>query len=244
MVLCAQAAPKSDPRFKSITAKELKQRIQETPISSPQHALLTARGRSAKLQKLVYEQYTLVWKKKLNDGHANLRRGIAAQNYWEHIRHTTKTRLPATFYELHGVIRGCLSKAVELMPNSPSANVAYGFFLWQWDNQMNSGLALLKKAVTLDAKDARAHANLGNVYANRSGNAYDPRKAEEELRLATQLDSTYAYPYWLMVSLYVNTKRYKDAEQALHRYLSLTPPSAAQGMRIYQSAIDRGLNRS
>jgi tetratricopeptide (TPR) repeat protein len=244
---CLQAAQKKDPRYLPISAKELQQRVQKTPIDSPQHALLTARANIANLQKVAYDQYTAIWKRKPNDGHANLRRGIAAQNYWQHILHSTKIsgteRFPALFYDLQRTARQCLHKASTLLPDSSSAQIAYGFFLWQWDNQMEKGLTLLKKAVSLSPKDARARANLGSVYAKRSGNAYDPQKAEEELKLASRLDPTYAYPHWLLVSLYINTHQYKNAQQAMQTYLNLTPPAARQGMKLYQSVIEEKLGK-
>lgn len=240
---CAYAVWHKDPRFMPISMGHLKQAIEQTPIDSDQQARLTARADASRLQKETYETYTTLWKKNPSSAHANLRRGIAAQQYWQHLFRSRRNAAPSQAYEVYKVARSCLAKAVQLQPKSVPANVAYGFFLWQYDNQMDEGLALVRKAVSLAPKDARAHANLGNIYSNPSGNAYNPQKAEEELQKAVALDSSYAYPHWLLISLYVNTKKFKEAQREMEAYLKLAPEGAAQDEKIFQTAIDKGLGK-
>lgn len=243
-VACGYAAPRKDPRLIRISEQELQRLIRQTPIESPQHARLAARAVSSGLQKVAYEQYTALWQRNRANGYANLRRGIAAQEYWRYTGRLGGQRLPPQEeHELFRTARSCLSKAVSLLPDSAAAHVAYGFFIWQWGNQMGPGLNYLRKAARLAPEEARVHANLGSVYSNPSGNAYNPQQAEQALRKAIQLDSSYAYPRRLLASLYLNTKRYKEAQRELQAYLSLAPPGTEKAVVIYQRAINQGLGR-
>lgn len=242
--VCGYAAENKDPRLVVISQKDLRQLIRRTPINSPKHAVITARSRASHLEEVAYEEYTSIWRKTPDNAFANLRRGIAALNYSDRIGFVERGKAGLTLQQeaaLSVTVRSCLAKAAQLQPNSAPANVAYGFFLWQYDNKMDEGLALLRETAAFAPKDARVHANLGNIYSNKSGNAYNLGKAEEELRTAVRLDRTYAYPLSLLISLYTNEERYKDAQWAMKAYLKLSPPRAKADMQIYQTAIDAGL---
>jgi tetratricopeptide (TPR) repeat protein len=244
-VLAAAATPAKDPRLEKITKQELQRIAQKMPLGSSGHTKLLSRASRWNLADVAYQQYTLIWKKHPESASANLLRGLSARNYMDSLSGSLRQKNTASALEqvasLHQVTRSCLSKAVRLDPNSFTANLAQGFFLWQYDNQMPEGLSLMQKAVKIAPNDPRGHATLGEVYSNRSGNAYNPQKSEEEFKTAIRLDRSYAYPLSGLVFLYVNAERYKDAQWAMKAYLKLSPPSAKAGMQIYQTAIDAGL---
>jgi tetratricopeptide (TPR) repeat protein len=238
-----------DPRLAPISAQELRKSIKETPIKSPRHFELISRAYNAKLSKEAYESYALRWKKSPNDANTNLLVGIAAQRYEKQLM--SPFSAPKSLREqvnrsnaLHRISRERLANAVKLNPASATANVAYGFFLWQIGNQQEKGLALVKKGIALSSKSAGAHATLGAIYANSSGKAYDPVKAEAELRTAILLDKKFAYPHEALAWLYVNLKRYKDAQKSFDNLLKLSPETMVkkQHIQMLQSLINKGLN--
>ncbi len=64
----------------------------------------------------------------------------------------------------------------------------YGYYLWQFGNNMEHGLSLLKEAAKLAPNDPSIHAILGLVYSNNTGNAYSVNQAIAELKRAAQLE--------------------------------------------------------
>lgn len=236
----------TDPRFVRISKDELRQAIATIPISSSQHAVITARADASRLQREAYEGYTTIWRKNQQDANANLRRGIAGFDYWMRVSSLPQQQAGVTVQQeidLYTTTRQCLAEAVRLNPRSVDALVAYGFFSWQFDNRMDEGLAMVKKAMRISPGSARAHYSLGSIYSNPSGNAYNPQKAEQELELVARLNPTWASPRWDLMLLYINTNRFKAAQAALNSYLNVVPmfmrkSNSVEEMRI---AINKGL---
>ncbi len=147
-----------DVRLVPISAHELQQTILQTPLDDAKQEQLTARAVDSQLSKTAYEQYTILWKRTPNDGYANLRRGVAASIFWRNGTLPSVHEIPIGSQqdkELYTVACSCLEKAVTLLPNSGLAKSEYGFLLWQYGNQMSKGLALMKKALSVEPKNAR-----------------------------------------------------------------------------------------
>ena len=238
----------TDPRFTLISQIQLRQAIEQTPISSPQHAIITARADVSGLQGEAYGSYTAIWAKKRHDANANLRRGIAALNYWLKVSALSQQPKDVTVQQelnLYSAARECLATSVKINPQSVDALVAYGYFSWQFDNRMAEGLGLLKKAARLNSKSARAHANLGSIYSNLSGNAYNPQEAKRELETAIQLSPNWAFPRWNLMLLHINTRQFQAAQKSLESYLSVVPASIHNDASVkeIQSAINKGLEK-
>jgi Flp pilus assembly protein TadD len=145
-----------------------------------------------------------------------------------------------------------LSRAVRLEPKSARANMEYGYFLWQYDNNDSSiadqGFSLIEKSVQLSPKDPATHALLGvaciNPYGSRKAH-YNPARATTELRTAIALDPHYAYPHWQLVVLDTLLKKYTEAQVQMNNFLSLSPADAANDkfIKILQGAINEGLGK-
>lgn len=238
------AAAEKDVVMQPIDQKTLVQSIQSLPLKSPQQGDLIGRAYTSGLIATAYEQYTLIWQKSPQDAYANLRRGQAAEDYWEYA-----TR--PDIHELSGVdsqsrklfqaARECLTEAQKRAPNDASANYAYGRFLFWNGGQMSLGLSYMKKAVAISPKSCAAHETLGDAYAEHSGTAYNLPQAEKELKIAAMLDPTAAFPHWRLIRVYLDEKRQQDAKRELQAYISLTPPSAAQTkvIKYYQSEFSQ-----
>lgn len=239
-----------DSNLLPIGAKELRELIQHTPADSAQHQTLISRAYVSGFAKEAYEEYAQLWKKQPNDAYANFLLGMAAERYMQYLTSpfaNVKDR-QKHFKEVNNlqeIARLHLSKTIRLQPKLAMANTVYGFFLWQYDNRMSEGLALVKKGVELDPKRSGGHSILGMMYANSSGNAYNPKRAEKELSTAILLNPLNSSPHEQLAWLYVNLRRYKEAQKEVQIYLSLVPESIAQspGIKILKQAIDRGLNR-
>ena len=105
----------------------------------------------------------------------------------------------------------------------------------------------MKRAAELAPNSPTVHATLGLVYSNSSGNAYNPQKAEQELRAAIRLDPVFAYPHLVLASFYTyDQKQYQQAQKELNTYKNLAPPPivGGQNVEVLQTAIDRGLKRA
>lgn len=220
---CICAAQQKDARLLPIKEQQLKQLVQRTPIVSSEHLILLSRARSSRLTGFAYEQYTLLWKNRSKNAHTNLWRGISAPMYWRHSKSATPQKRASRSEDIFIVARACLAKAVELQPNSATANMEYGFFLWQYGNRVDEGLALLRKAALLAPRDPRAHTFLGLVYSNPTGNAYNLQKAEKALKTAIRLDASYAFPHELLASIYRRQGRHQEAQREMQAYRSLLP---------------------
>lgn len=236
----------TDPRFMGVNKDQLRQLIAKTPISSSQHAIITARAESSQLQREAYEGYTSVWRKRQRDPNANLRRGVAALNYWLKVSSLPQKQAGVTVQQellLYTNAKEGLATAFKLNPRSVDALVAYGYFSWQFDNRMDEGLSLVKRAVQLNPKSARVRANLGSIYSNPSGNAYNPQLAKRELELAIQLDPAWAFPRWHLMLLQINTRQFRAAQSSLLSYRNIVPVSRRNNVSVreMQAAINNGL---
>lgn len=243
------AAKRKDPRLLPISKPQLQRLIQKTPLRSPEHLRLISRSGNSGLAQAAYLQYNALWKKS-NNAETNFLRGLAAQRYMNFLNDPFKK--PANLQaflkqsnELHAITRSSLAQAVKLQPKSPTANVAYGFFLWQYDSRMADGLALVQNGVSLNPKSAGARATLGSIYANSSGNAYNPKKAEQELQKAIALDPSYAFPHWGLMALAVEMKEYQKAQREMSAFLKLAPDGTAQkpSVKLMQGVINKGLGK-
>ncbi|HEY0073649.1 MAG TPA: tetratricopeptide repeat protein [Abditibacteriaceae bacterium] len=245
----ALAQYNGDPRLAPISADALRKAIKSTPIDSPSHFHLLSRAYDVNLAKNAYEQYALLWKNSPNDANTNLLVGIAAKQYMKQAMlqtsdpETTKRQIKR-YNALHLICRARLAESVKLAPDSTTAHVAYGFFLWQNDNQQEKGLRLVKKGVALNPKSTGGHATLGAIYSNSSGKAYNPTKAITELKTAIALDSKFAYPHERLAWLYVELKKYKEAKRSFEKLLSLSPDNTIKkpAMQLLQSLINKGLS--
>lgn len=219
-----RAAELKDPRIVPITAAELKTAIRHTPLTSNKHTRLISRAIVSGLARLSYAEYNTLWVSNQENGSTNLWRGMAAMTTWSWYmgkpKGTTKERFPE---ELFGIARDSLAKAYKLMPLSATANMEYGFFLWQYDYQGAKGLALLKEAKQLAYTDPRAHVYLALVYSNKTGNYYNLGLAKDELQIALKLDNSYATAHSLLSDVYRYMGQKQLAQQEEKKYLSLLP---------------------
>ncbi len=245
-VILAQAA--TDPRLLPISSPELRKSINATPIQSPKHFELISRSFNASLAKDAYDGYLQRWKTAPKDGNANLLLGMAAQRYMKqiallHMGAQSKEMLQQS-NKLQSSCRAHLAQAVALSPNSATAKVAYGFFLWQYDNKQEQGLKLVQAGLALAPKSAGSHATLGAIYSNDSAKTYDPVKAENEFKTAISLDKNFSYPYEALAWLYVNLKQYQKAQKSFEDFRKLSPPNTmAKGQyQLLESLINKGLN--
>lgn len=247
--VCVHAAGPKDPRFALILQGELQTKINQTPINSAQQILLISRARNSHLSDFAYRQYTQIWQKNPGNPYANLLAGMAAENDWEYQTSPTTNLLKPYSPEarsLSGSAKRLLGHAVQMMPNSPRANMEYGYFLWHIGNAADLGFPLLLKAVKLAPGDPVANVLLGEAYMNPSLKYYNQTLAEASIKKAIASDPLYAYPHLSLVFLYNDTKRYKEAQAQLEEYLNLTPPDVSEDkiVQILQSAINKGLRKS
>lgn len=220
-----QARANKDKRLALISASQLQEAISQTPLDSPLQQELLLRARHAHLMGVAYTQCTALWQRQPNNAYANLLRGMSAEYLeWDSMYPGMgKLYEQYTQQDLLPVAASCLKKAAKLAPNSSVANMAAGFFLWQFGNDLPEGLALLKKALKLAPNDAHVHVMWGLVYSNPTTNSYDSQKALEQLALAAKLDPTYAFPHALLADLYSRLKQPVKAEQERGRYRDLSP---------------------
>ena len=111
----------------------------------------------------------------------------------------------------------------ELQPENARAQYYYAMSLWKGKRLEDAGLdwkqieALLKKSLTLDAKSAEAHLQLGNLYS-------DQAKFEEsipEYETARELDPDMADTRYRLGQAYVRTGKKELAQQEFAIYQKL-----------------------
>ena len=241
--LCCRGGQIKDEGLMPISQAELIKRIQKTPLSSPEHPTLISRAYMSQLQLSAYEQYTLIWRKHQNDANANYLRGIAAEDYWLWAGRPGAQGPKLSLAELNhypSIIRTSLAKSVELAPNNARAKMSYGYFLWQYDNQMTDGLTLMNQAIKQNPSLPTIHTLLAEVYLNPSTKSYNVNSAEKEARTALQLDPSYARSHLILVRLYINKKQPENAQKELRAYLDLAPPELEQAswIKSYQTMIE------
>ncbi len=247
------AASSVDPRLVLITPVQLEEGINQTAISSPKQLELLSRAQSSHLAVLAYEQYRQIQDKRPRSAQANLLAGMAAVNDWEYQTNPSTTQSPPSPQALNVLkeARLFLSQAVQLEPNSPRANMEYGYFLWQYGydgRSANQGFSLIQKAVQLSPNDPAAHVLLGDVCSNPysyHASHYNAIRATGEYQLATTLDPLYASPHWGLVILDSLLGRYPEAKIQMTDFLSLSPANVANEkiVRVLQTGISRGLRK-
>lgn len=225
---CCQTSPAAgvkDKRLALISASQLQEAISQTPLDSPLQQELLLRARHAHLLGVAYTQYTALWQRQPNNAYANLLRGVSAEYLeWDSMYpELRKLYEPYTQTSLLPVAASCLKKAVKMAPQSSTANMECGFFLWQFGNELPQGLGLLKKALQLAPNDPLIHATWGMVFANPAVNTHDLQKAKDQLELAIKLDPTYAFPHELLADVYKDFKLPMKAEQEKSKYRDLSP---------------------
>lgn len=232
-----------------ISQAELKKLITTTPLNSSVQFKLIPRASASGLARVAFKQYSLIAQKQPQNGNALLLEGLAAEKYWFYARQKNVNELPdgspqeIDFLKKTGVY---LAKAVSLLPDSAVANEAYGRYLWQFSYDNAGGMKLLKRAVMLAPKSASAHAYLADMYSNPEPKLFDPVKAEAEFREATRLDPTYAFARFGLARLYIDQRRFREAQIQLKAYAALLPPSSTQfgNVLFLQQEIDAGLSKT
>ena len=217
-----------DPRLEWIGPQQLQKKIRTTPLASTQqHIYLLSRASSSSLDWLSYKEYTALWKKSQDAGYTNLYRGLSSLNFYNSqyspwgkptLSHTQLAKIQTN-------AGASLLRASVTLPDSAVAQLAYGYFAWQYGRKMKRGLQILEQVKRRDPKLPSVHATLGIVYGNQSGNAYDIRRAEQALLEAVRLDSKYAAPRAQLVFFY-SRKASRDIPKAKQHYniwLTLLP---------------------
>ena len=219
------AAYTKDARLTAVTSSELVKLITSTPLDSPLQEELLLRASHSHLMNEAYDQYTILWKLHPDDANANLMRGVAAEYLgWDSMIPEFRTFYPnVNIGPLFLTATDCLLKAVKLAPRSAKANMEAGFFLWQFGNNQPQGLSLLRKALRLSPNETRVHTLWGMVYSNTSPAGYDIKKAIFHLRLASQLDPTYAFPHEVLAGIYQSTHQKALAAQEQKTFHQLIP---------------------
>ena len=246
LVSAGHAAQIKDSSQEPISQAELKRLITTTPLTSPIQFKLIPRASASGLEKVAFEQYSLIAQEQPNNGNALLLQGLAAEKYWFYVRQKKVNGLPDGLQEAHLLESAgtYLAKAASLLPNSAVADEAYGRYLWQFKHDNAGGMKLLKKAIALAPKSASAHAYLADMYSNPSPELFSPAKAEAEFFKAARLDPAYAFPRFGLARLYVDQKNFREAETQLKAYAALIPPNSAQlsNVKFLQQVIADGLS--
>ena len=219
---CGSSANVKDPRLVPISAKDLQIAIRQTPLTSAAHVKFLSRAKSSGLADLAYKEYSTLRRSYPNNPNANLWRGMAALALWRTQKFVAPVEKDLSQNPFN-IARSSLSKAYQLRPLSPIANMEYGFFLWQYGNQESKGLELLQKAKRMAFTDPRIHAYLALVYANPSTKSRNLILARDELLIALKLDKSYAFAHDLLSSVYRRLGQKQLSELERKKYLSLVP---------------------
>lgn len=203
--------------------------MSRTPINAQKQALLLSRANRWGLEELGYQLAKQQARAHPKSADAQFLHGLAARYYAEYRFLNNRGADPVSLYtSLLPVIREQLHKAQNMNPKSALFNVGYGFWLWQFGDNMNEGLRLVKQARLLDPHHVGTIATLGEMFSNHSGNCYDPKQAEQLLRLAIQIEPNYAYPKATLMSLLYNQKKYAAAKQQFEAYTAVVPKEFRQ----------------
>lgn len=217
-----------DPRLQWINSQELQTKIRSVPLAdSRSHIYLLSRASSSSLDWLSHKEYSSLWQKNQSGGYANLYRGMSALNFYS--SQYSPWKKPSLSSAQLAAIRDnagkSLLKASLQLPGSDVAQLAHGYFLWQYGGNMNRGLEIIKQVERRSPKLPSVHAVLGRIYDSRSGNAYDLVKAEQEYLEAARLDPNYASPRSSLVFFYLNKGgNINKAQEQYKVWLSLLPP--------------------
>lgn len=219
------ASPAKDKRLAAISSSELHKLILQTPLASSLQEELFWRAHHAHLMGEAYTQYTTLWQQEPNNAYVNLLRGMSAEYLeWDRVNpELEKLYKPYTQRNLLPTAGFCLEKAVKLLPASSVANTEYGFFLWQFGNDLPKGITQLKKALRLAPDDAHVHETWGLIYSNPATKDYNMPRAVEQLELATKLDPAYALPHELLANIYTRLNQPNLATIEHTKYQKMIP---------------------
>ncbi len=224
-----------DPRLAKITKAQLRVAAMEKPLDIERQSRLLSRASEWKLQADAYRLYKQRAAEEPNSANAHLLYAMSARLYAETglFKKRGATGID-TYNSLLPEIRSQFQKAISLNPRSARISLSYGFWLWQFDGNMEKGLRLVENAHQLDPQDVGTLATLGSMYANPSGNCYDAKHAEQALNSAIRLDPNYASPRWSLVSLLYEQKRFAEAKRQLDAYIAVIPTNFATSPEILQ----------
>jgi DNA-binding SARP family transcriptional activator len=111
-----------------------------------------------------------------------------------------------------------LSRAIELKPREPIFHQWYGVMLISVYNEMESGLAEIRRALRFDQISILNRATLGwcLYFAGR----YD--EAIDELNQTIELDSNLHYPHWFLGRVFWQKGMFAEAIESLQQAVSLS----------------------
>ncbi len=222
----APALAMTDERLLPITRSVVTERIAHLPISSAAQIKILLRAENSHVLDTAYEQYTLLWNKNPKNPYTNLLRGLSAELFFSDsmdLRLQPLYGLQSSRTDLFPVAASCLKTAAVTSPKSAEAKAEYGYWLWQFGDETEQGLSLVKDAVKLAPSNSRIYATLGLIYSNQSSNAYSLNQATAELQHAVQLDPSYAYPHALLARIYKWQHRDFQSDQERLIFKSLSP---------------------
>lgn len=134
--------------------------------------------------------------------------------------------------------RAAAGKAVEKAPASSDAYAVYGEALGQWAEAhkgvhslkaVRQAVDALKRAVSLDPKNAYAHMLLASFYREAPGviSVGDKAKALEHARLAVEYGPEYAINHLILARVDLDRGQKEEAIEQLQAIAALTPPTNA-----------------
>lgn len=220
----------ADPRTHTVTKIQWQREAAKTAIESNKNALLLGQAANSKLAKMAFEHYGFIKSHNLTNAYAALYYGQAGVFYFEELLSSPK------FVEEGGkvnrIVNDNFAFAISKLPKSAYAHLVYGYFLWQFYDQMDEGVALVRKARQLDPKAANIAAVLGLMYSNSSGNCYNLEQAERAYRASIQLDPQRASTRFGFADVLVQRRKYAEAQKQLAAYLALAPQRAAKNPSV------------
>ncbi len=240
------ANAQQDPNLQPISRAELLSLIAKTPLTSPQHGRYISRARVSKLIPAAYVKYQQLQRAQPNSPYANYWLGLTAYTYdWQTGYKSSGIRVtPEQRTRIYAAAESGLRRAVELKPDYAAANSAYGGFLIANPYSQERGLELMRKAVQLEPKKAAYWRTLGEVLINPYFKYYDSKEGEEALLKAIKLDPLFTGAHSALLRLYVETKRFKEAQRELQIYTRLVGAKKAEPtIKFFQPRIDKVLKR-
>lgn len=240
------ANAQQDPSLQPISRADLLSLIAKTPLTSSQHGRYLSRARVSKLIPTAYVKYQQLQRAQPNSAYANYWLGVTAYIYdWQTGYKSSGIRTtPEQRTRIYAAAESGLRKAVELKPDYAAANSTYGAFLISIPYSQERGLELMRKAVQLDPKEAAYWNTLGGALINPYFKYYDPKEGEAALLKAVSLRPLSTGAHSALLRLYVETKRFKEAQRELQIFTRLVGAKKAEPtIKFFQPKIDRGLKK-
>ena len=209
-----------------------------TKLVSSQHEMFIFNAKKGQFEEDAYLFYHRLTQKHQTEKFPLLWRGMSAFIFWQSRFLKQSSAVQIQLVEAREAFAG----AERLMPEDPILLREYGFFLWQYESQMDKGLKMIQKAEKLRPTDPYVHKTLGNVYSNHSGNAYNLLKAEKEYREAIRLNPDLHGAYWGLSMLFFDMGKYREAQEQMKIYLRLDPQAEQRG-KDYRDIINNVMSR-